>query len=315
MARGLRIDYPGAWHHVMNRGARQAPIFKGEDHCVRFLDALGAVTEKALLEVHAYSLMPNHFHLLVRSPEGTLSRAMKYLQGHYTLEVNRVHGWDGPVFRGRFRSQLVTQDDYLRHVVAYIHLNPVEAHLVGSPDEPSWTSHRAHVGLETPPPWLAQWGIKQWFGSSRELAKFVKAVQIGRVPRHEELDVRTGWFRKDALGTVPAEAPAQRPRIDDQVARLVQITGASVDQLQRAERGRDANPARRFAALALVRAGFSQGEIATALGMTTAQVSMLVYRGRDRSLRERFPEWHDAWAEPEPKRREGEPRRRATGKG
>ena len=125
------------------------------------LDTLGDVVDRFGLEVHAYSLMPNHYHLQVCTPAGNLSRAMCHLNGVYTQRLNRLHNWDGPVFRGRFKSQLVTEEAYRRELVAYIHLNPVRAGLVRRPDESGWTSHRAHLGLDKPPPWLSLGGVSE----------------------------------------------------------------------------------------------------------------------------------------------------------
>src|SRR4051812_16842847 len=99
MARRPRIDAPGCWHHVMHRGARRAPIFRDDEDCLLFLKGLEEAVDHHGLEVHAYALMPNHFHLLVRSPLGNLSKAMKHVTATFTLRANRRHRWDGPVFR------------------------------------------------------------------------------------------------------------------------------------------------------------------------------------------------------------------------
>ena len=85
-----------------------------------FLDRTGEVVDRYGLEVHAYALMPNHFHLLVRSVQGNLSRCMQKLLGPYTQELNQRHGWDGPVFRGRFRNQVVSHSEHLQVLVPYI---------------------------------------------------------------------------------------------------------------------------------------------------------------------------------------------------
>ena len=117
----------------MNRGARREPAFTDADHCIVFLDLLGEVVRRFELEVHAYALMPNHFHLLVRSVRGNLSRCMQQLLGRYTQALNLKHGWAGPVFRGRFKNQVVSESEHLQIVVPYIHLNPVQAGLVPAP--------------------------------------------------------------------------------------------------------------------------------------------------------------------------------------
>ena len=122
MARPPRVDHEGAWHHVMNRGARRAPIFKADEHCSLFLDQVGDACDRFGIEVHAHALVPNHYHLLVRSPLGTLSDAMRRMGANYTQSVNRVNRWDGPVFRGRFRNQPLDGGHAVLMVAAYIHL-------------------------------------------------------------------------------------------------------------------------------------------------------------------------------------------------
>lgn len=104
MPRKPRVDFPGAWHHVMHRGARRAPIFRTDRDVLRFLRVLDETVSQFLIEVHAYALMPNHYHLLVRSVHGNLSPAMRHLNANYTQKANRVHRWDGPLFRGRFHT-------------------------------------------------------------------------------------------------------------------------------------------------------------------------------------------------------------------
>lgn len=293
--RAHRVDFPGAWHHVMNRGARKAPIFKRDEHCTLFLDAAGEAVQRANLEVHAYSLMPNHFHLLVRSPDGSLSRGMKQLVSTYTRAVNQLNAWDGPMFRGRFKSQLITSDEYLQHVTAYIHLNPVRANLVASPDEPCWTSHRAHMGLERAPDWLSLWGIKRWFGGPRELGKFVAAVQNKRQPVPEALDPETGMFKlSDTVEPPPPERPVGA-RLDEVLARVARVSGATLESIRTAKKGPAANPARRFAVLAMLREGLGHGDIASALGMTTPSVSALAYRVRKDGSGATVGAWLDAY--------------------
>ena len=97
MARTRRIDFPGAWHHVMGRGARRESIFRDEGDCLIFLESVEATVNRFGLEVHSYALMPNHYHLLVGSVRGNLSRSMQKLLSSFVLGLNRCHKWDGPV--------------------------------------------------------------------------------------------------------------------------------------------------------------------------------------------------------------------------
>lgn len=166
MSRPLRIEYPGAWYHVINRGGGRRTIFHSDKDREIFLDLLGDVSRIYSVEIHAYSLMGNHYHLLIHTPEGGLSEAMRHLNGVYTQKSNRNRHSDGPLFRGRFKSLLVQSDDYLLELVRYIHRNPVEAGLCRQPRDHRWTSHRAYLSKGLRPPWLRTDEVLNRFGGS-----------------------------------------------------------------------------------------------------------------------------------------------------
>ena len=284
----------------MHRGARRAPIFVSDTDCVLLLDTLGEVVERYGVEVHAYSLMPNHYHLLVCTPLGNLSRAMRHLNGIYTQRVNRLHDWDGPVFRGRFKSQLVTDETYRRELVAYIHLNPVRAGLVRRADEPCWTSHRAHLGLDQAPPWLSLHGVREAIGTPTQLENFVRSKQIGSQLWPDDMDLETGWRN------VPSSArPTQeehRRAVALTIERLLEIVadlvGADVSELLVAKKGRGATPERRFAALKLGgQPHLRDRDVADALRMSVRQVANLRYRARRTEKDAQFTAWENAWLE------------------
>ena len=107
MPRKPREDWPGAWQHVMNRGRNRDIIFRDDEDADVFLYLIGEMCSIYEVEVHAYSLMPNHYHLLVRSVHGNLSDAMQYLGATYTQKYNARHGGEGGLFRGRFKSQAI----------------------------------------------------------------------------------------------------------------------------------------------------------------------------------------------------------------
>ncbi len=106
MSRPLRIEFPGAWYHVMNRGRRSEIIFFDKEDYSRFLDLLIEISEIWNANVAAYCLMPNHYHILLQTPDGNISRCMRHLNGLYTQQYNRMHGFDGQLFRGRYKSIL-----------------------------------------------------------------------------------------------------------------------------------------------------------------------------------------------------------------
>src|SRR5438128_4115616 len=132
MARKLRVEYPGAIYHVMNRGDRREPIFRDDHDRQRFLDTLAEACGKTGWQLHAYCLMGNHFHLLVETPQANLVAGMKWFLGTYTSRFNRRHRLLGHLFSGRYKALVVdgSGSGYLRSVADYVHLNPVRAKLL-----------------------------------------------------------------------------------------------------------------------------------------------------------------------------------------
>src|SRR4030042_5793823 len=127
MARPLRIEFPGAVYHVTSRGNARQTIFIDDEDRGGFLDLLSIVVERFNWICHAYCLMGNHYHLLIETPDGNLSKGMRELNGIYTQHFNRRHGRVGHVFQGRFKAILVEKDSYLLELCRYIVLNPVRA--------------------------------------------------------------------------------------------------------------------------------------------------------------------------------------------
>jgi len=121
MSRPLRIEYPGAWYHVMNRGRRSESIFSDRYDYLKFIDLLIEISEMWNVNVAAYCLMTNHYHILLQTPDGNISRCMRHLNSVYTQRYNRRHGLDGQLFRERYKSILVCNDSHLLQLVRYIH--------------------------------------------------------------------------------------------------------------------------------------------------------------------------------------------------
>jgi len=157
MSRPLRIEFEGAWYHVMNRGRAREAIFADEADYETLLDAVAEATDRFGVEIHAYCLMPNHYHLLVRTPHGNLGRVMRHIDGVYTQRYNRRHGIDGPLFRGRYRAILVDADAYLLSVSRYIHRNPIDGvrPLVENLEDWCWSSFPAFLRRVRPAKWLS----------------------------------------------------------------------------------------------------------------------------------------------------------------
>ena len=120
----------------------------------RFIDLLQETVDLFNIKVAAFCLMPNHYHLMVRTPDANLSRCMRHINGVYTQRYNIRYGRDGTLFRGRFKSILVEADSYVLQLVRYIHLNPVKAGLVKSMDQYVWSSHKGYISKASKWKWL-----------------------------------------------------------------------------------------------------------------------------------------------------------------
>lgn len=186
MARPLRIEFPGAFYHVMNRGNTGTKIFRSERDREKFLDYVGKAVERYDIKVHTYCLMGTHYHLLIETPHGNLSQAIKWINVSYSVYFNRKRRRFGHLFQGRFKAILVDADEYLKHLSRYIHLNPVRARMVEHCREYPWSSYRALSGYVESPEWLERDWLLSLFGSKRDIAKkryrdFVESVQNGKI--------------------------------------------------------------------------------------------------------------------------------------
>ena len=154
MTRPLRIQYPNAWYHVMNRGRSRTKIFHSPEDYLAFIEILREASFQWKVKIAAYCLMSNHYHLLLQTPGANLSRCMRHINGIYTQYYNRTHKSDGPLFRGRYKSIIVDQDRYLLELVQYIHRNPLRAGLVKRLEDYRWTSHKAYISESNQWNWL-----------------------------------------------------------------------------------------------------------------------------------------------------------------
>lgn len=222
MARKLRIEFPGAVYHVMNRGDRREAIFRDDTDRESFLRTLADVCRKTDWRILAYCLMENHFHLAVETPRGNLVAGMKWFLGTYTLRFNRRHRLCGHLFSGRYKAFIVDSDSpgYLRTVCEYVHLNPVRAALLPA-EEPlrayRWSSYPAY--LKRPrqrPEWLRVEPLMGELGIPRDSAAGRRQFERGMEERRHQYEegaddwsrIRRSWcwggetFRKDMLAEV-----------------------------------------------------------------------------------------------------------------
>ena len=302
MSRRMRIDFAGAWHHVMNRGARRQVVFHSPCDYALFLDVLAEVTERTGIEVHAYCLMPNHYHLVVRSPNGNLSAALQMLGRAFTLAMNRRHGWDGAIFRGRFVNLLVDDDVHLAMVMAYVHLNPVRAGLVQRPQDARWSSFRAYAGTAKPPPFLTTLVALGMHGSCRGLVEFTGECHRGERVWPEELHVRAGTFASGLPSRVRKVVAGHAERVlEHDICRRL---GWPLEAVLRMQLGRTGNPQRQFAAWYLRERGVTVAEASRVLGVSGPAVCQARDRTAARLAQAPFAAWRATLQALEPDRDE-----------
>jgi REP element-mobilizing transposase RayT len=269
---------------VMGRGARRAPLFRDDRSCALFLAHLAEIPERFGVAVHGFALMPNHYHLMLESRRGHLSRAMSFLLSRFSVRLNREHGWDGPVFRGRFHNRVVYLDQHWTHLLCYLHLNPVRARIVVKPGQARWTSHRYYTG-ETPPPWLTTGELEEMLSPLGGYARVLSEVRRNRGDLPDGFDAvvfRGGRTTSDE--TVKERRPPPRVRsAGDIMGAVARASGVAVDKLSISRYGPVGNPARLVAAhyLSCV-GGLTHLEVGRLLGMSDYDVSKALRKLRER---------------------------------
>jgi len=223
VARPLRIDFPGAYHHITTRGIAGHDLFVTDADREAFLRRLAEAHERWEVLIHGYCLMSNHLHLEVGTPRGELSRAMQWVLQSYAAHVNRKYNRTGHLFQGRYKSVLVEAESRLHELTRYIHLNPVRAGLTAHPADYRWSSYRSYIGLAECPAWLETAGTLGRFGTTRpeQVRRYRQFVESG-APEDPLREVVYGAVL-GSRGFVEriTKALAER-RADPNIARLAQ---------------------------------------------------------------------------------------------
>jgi putative transposase len=163
MARAPRLQIAGGFYHVMTRGNRRQRIYVYDDDVVEFERVLTRVVRRLEWRIHGFCLMPNHYHLVVETPDANLSVGMQRLNGIYAKSFNYAHGYEGHLFERRFRSVVVEGDAHMLELARYLALNPVRAGLCGHPAEWRWSSYGALAGRAPAPAFLTcDWLLSQF---------------------------------------------------------------------------------------------------------------------------------------------------------
>ena len=312
MSRPLRIEYSGAWYHVMNRGRRGEDIFSDREDYQLFLALLQETSEMFDVKISAYCLMPNHYHLLIQTPAANLSRAMRHINGVYTQRYNRRKNIDGQLFRGRYKCVLVEEDSHLLEVLRYIHRNPLRANLCQFAGDYPWSSHPGYLSGAKKWRWLHKEFLLGMFSKQQNQAR----AQYKKFVQDEDSAEVAGFFEKKNLASLfgsqdfikwikarfhplkrNSEVPLSKqlaPTIAE-IKRMVCLSYKVKEQtLDQGRRGRMNEPRNVAIYLARKRCGLCLDEIGRGFGLEKySSVSSIVTRtekhlSQDKGLRKRI---------------------------
>ena len=197
MSRPLRIEYDGALYHITSRGNEKNPIYrKGEDY-QRFLEILSELPQRYGVILHGYVLMGNHYHLLLETSKGNITKVMHYLNATYTGYFNRKYNRVGHLFQGRYKGILIEKERYLLSVSRYIHVNPIRAMITKLPEEYRWSSYPEYIGKEKKKGWLmSDWILGQYSRDESKAKRQYKAFV------EEGLTLKESPFESFKEGTI-----------------------------------------------------------------------------------------------------------------
>jgi len=175
MARSLRVEFAGALYHVMARGVARLPTFLDDEDRRDFLAGVGRRVEEGDLLIHAFCLMPNHYHLLVETPRGRLARWMRHVNGDYARRFQVRHRRVGPVWQGRYKAILVEDGPYLLECSRYIHLNRSRSKLARPAQGYWWSSYRNYAGGSCAVDWVTtERVLGEWDGDRASYRRYVE---------------------------------------------------------------------------------------------------------------------------------------------
>ena len=281
MARPLRIEFPGAVYHITARGNARQPIFLDDSDREFFLELVSSVVARFNWLCHAYCLMGNHYHLLIETPEGNLSRGMRQLNGVYTQLFNRRHKRVGHLFQGRYKALVVDKDAYLLSLCRYVVLNPVRVGLVQRPEEWPWSSYRATIGKGKGVSFLeSKWILAQFGGGRRESTRRYRAFVFEGIDGASPWSALKGQIFLGSQGFIEKLSGLLKgkERIKEIPKTQRYVTRPSLRELFKEERIRDKGSRDKAVYKAHSHHGYTLREIAEYLGVHYATVSRALRR-------------------------------------
>jgi len=279
-------DHPGAFHHVMIRGAGRHDIFRDDDDRVAYRDRLSLVFLDDGARCLAWALMPNHVHLVVRTGARPLARVMHRLGTRYSRYFNDRHGRSGHLFQGRYRAIPVASDAQLATLVRYVHANPVRAGLVASIDELAryqWTGHAALVGRASAALFHDTGAALQLFDDRIGMARASLLELMSDSDESRAMERDPHATDVEAVVTPPYAPPSldSESSMNQVITRVCHAQGVRERELREGSRRRPVSRARAtIAYVALHELGVPVAETARLLGVSRQTLWLRLENGR-----------------------------------
>lgn len=281
MPRHKRLDCPGVIHHVIVRGIERRKIFRDEQDCNEFLRRLARYLEETKCRCYAWALMPNHFHLLIRTGETSLSTMMRRLLTSYAVSFNKRHHRSGYLYQNRYKSILCQEDAYFLELIRYIHLNPIRAKIVHDLKELAtyqWTGHSALMG-KVKREWQEIGSVLAQFAHNKEeaIVRYQNFVKAG-LPMGRREDLTGGGLRRSTGGWEAVQRPKRNKESWRGDERILGDSAFVNDVLKKAEEKFERK-------LALSRAGWDLNRLVKkACDMVSIRAEDLKRKGRDNNV-------------------------------
>lgn len=292
MARPWRIEFEGALYHILSRGNQRQDIFLNDADRRLFLDTIGQMASRYDIDVYAYVLMGNHYHLLLKTHNANLSKAMQWFGTTYTRRFNIGHNTSGHLFQGRFKSFIVQNDAYLTRLSYYIHRNPLRAGIVQRLADYRWSSYPVYAYKKKSPKWLNTGLILSQFGIKDPHQAYRRKVQnYSGEERSLFEDLRYGLFlgtnsfanrlkKRFVKTTLQSDLPQQLKLVKDidaekTIEKLEQALNCHVDTFKKTLRISKTDTMNRDLVLYLLwNSGiFTNQQIGEVLGLSYSSVS------------------------------------------
>ncbi len=282
-----RIEYPGAFYHVIVRGNQRQRIFKEPADYQKYLLTLTVYQNRYQFHLYAYVLMGNHVHLLIETGDVPLSKILQGISQTYTLYYNRKYRTVGHLFQGRYKAILCDRDAYLLGLVRYIHENPLRARIVKTLREYTWSSHHAYDGRNYPLGLVDTDQVLRLFSESKGRARnkyrlfMEEESKLTKQDVYATIDQRLqgdeGFVErvmKQYDG--PAEGrKKKKKRSLAAIARAIEgLRGVQLDAMRTATKQRTVSIARKVFAHVAREYGYRGNEIAAYLDKTPVSVTM-----------------------------------------